>query len=218
MRQYSTHKRFIKDIVRFTDSEMVSEASSYFILLRSCSAMEDVSDEQISWVVDKIVNTNLSNIYSRLYDDIGLSTQEITFRIKRVKYIVNKNDDLKFKFPNVLSEIAETFKNTIVIPYIEVKRMTKEDEIEKVEKVEKEKVARKEKTEQTLKWILENVSWKSRDGVENKGKMSASQASKELNLSAMRIRGMLRNYYKTHSPDAPLDELEPMEPENKEQE
>ena len=218
MRQYSTHKRFIKDIVRFTDPEMVSEASSYFILLRSCSAMEDVSDEQISWVVDKIVNTNLSNIYSRLYDDIGLSTQEITFRIKRVKYIVNKNDDLKFKFPNVLSEIAETFKNTIVIPYIEVKRMTKEDEIEKVEKVEKEKVARKEKTEQTLKWILENVSWKSRDGVENKGKMSASQASKELNLSAMRIRGMLRNYYKTHSPDAPLDELEPMEPENKEQE
>ena len=218
MRQYSTHKRFIKDIVRFTDPEMVSEASSYFILLRSCSAMEDVSDEQISWVVDKIVNTNLSNIYSRLYDDIGLSTQEITFRIKRVKYIVNKNDDLKFKFPNVLSEIAETFKNTIVIPYIEVKRMTKEDEIEKVEKVEKEKVARKEKTEQTLKWILENVSWKSRDGVENKGKMSASQASKELNLSAMRIRGMLRNYYKTHSPEAPLDELEPMEPENKEQE
>ena len=218
MRQYSTHKRFIKDIVRFTDPEMVSEASSYFILLRSCSAMEDVSDEQISWVVDKIVNTNLSNIYSRLYDDIGLSTQEITFRIKRVKYIVNKNDDLKFKFPNVLSEIAETFKNTIVIPYIEVKRMTKEDEIEKVEKVEKEKVARKEKTEQTLKWILENVSWKSRDGVENKGMMSASQASKELNLSAMRIRGMLRNYYKTHSPEAPLDELEPMEPENKEQE
>ena len=197
---------------------MVSEASSYFILLRSCSAMEDVSDEQISWVVDKIVNTNLSNIYSRLYDDIGLSTQEITFRIKRVKYIVNKNDDLKFKFPNILSEIGATFKNTIVIPYIEVKRMTKEDEIEKVEKVEKEKVARKEKTEQTLKWILENVSWKSRDGVENKGKMSASQASKELNLSAMRIRGMLRNYYKTHSPDAPLDELEPMEPENKEQE
>lgn len=218
MRQYSTHKRFIKDIVRFTDPEMVSEASSYFILLRSCSAMEDVSDEQISWVVDKIVNTNLSNIYSRLYDDIGLSTQEITFRIKRVKYIVNKNDDLKFKFPNVLSEIAETFKNTIVIPYIEVKRMTEDNGIEKVEKVEKEKVARKEKTEQTLKWILENVSWKSRDGVENKGKMSASQASKELNLSAMRIRGMLRNYYKTHSPDAPLDELEPMEPENKEQE
>lgn len=214
MRQYSTHKRFISDVVRYTNPEMVAEASSYFILLRSCSVMKDITHDQIAWVVSKIVDMDISNIYRQLYKDgSGLTTQEITFRIKRIKYIAkNSNDDLEFKFPNVLSEIGTTFKNTIVIPYIEVKRMT-EEKVEK--KPEEEKQERKQKTQETLNWVLENVKWKGRDGTVNNGTMSASQASKEIGLSPMRIRGILRDYYaknpvksdESKSESKPADEL-----------
>ena len=195
MRSYSTHKRFIADVVRSTDPEIVSEASSHFISLRSCSVLKNIKDEQISWVVSKIVDTNLVDVYKNLYNNgTGLTYHQIVARIKRVKYIEHKNGDMKFLPTSVLSELATIFKSEITIPFIEVKRMTETEpsEIEKIDVIDVHK-----KKEEQLTWILENVSWKGRDGHINKGKMSAADAEKILHITALRIRGIIRDYYKS---------------------
>jgi len=201
MRSYSTHKRFIADVVRSTDPEIVSEASSHFISLRSCSVLKNIKDEQISWVVSKIVNTNLVDVYKNLYNNgTGLTYHQIVARIKRVKYIEHKNGDMKFLPTSVLSELATIFKSEITIPFIEVKRMTETEpsETEKINVIDVTNIIDvNKKKEEQLTWILENVSWKGRDGHMNKGKMSAADAEKILHITALRIRGIIRDYYKS---------------------
>ncbi len=195
--KYSTHKRFIADVVRYTDPEVVSEASSHYILLRSCSALSDVQDEQIAWVVGKICNPDLNQIYQYLNRDIkGLSNQEIIFRIKRVKYIVNNADGLRFKPTSVLSDIGQMFKDMITIPYMEVRKMVESSERteQNVNGIKESK--QRKKNRENLEWILKNVSWKGRDGHSNEGSMDANEASKVLGISPLRIRVILKDYYK----------------------
>jgi hypothetical protein len=193
--KYSTHKRFVSDVVRYTDPDIVSEISSHYILLRSCSVLSDIPDEQIAWVAGRISNPDLSEVYQYLHrDGKGLSNQEIIFRIKRVKYIVNSEDGLRFRPTYVLSDIGQMFKNMITIPYSEVRKMVEESS----EKAKESKQYSKSKG--NLEWILKNVSWKGRDGHYNEGTMDANEASEALGISALRIRVILKDYYK----DKPL--------------
>lgn len=196
--KYSTHKRFVGDVVRYTDPDIVSEISSHYILLRSCSVLSDIPDEQIAWVAGRISNPDLSEVYHYLHrDGKGLSNQEIIFRIKRVKYIVNSEDGLRFRPTYILSDIGQMFKNMITIPYSEVRKMVESSE---QKNMKEEKTGRKNKMKENLEWILKNVSWKGRDGHYNEGTMDANEASKALGISALRIRAILRDYYK----DKPL--------------
>ena len=193
--KYSTHKRFVSDVVRYTDPDIVSEISSHYILLRSCSVLSDIPDEQIAWVAGRISNPDLSEVYQYLHrDGKGLSNQEIIFRIMRVKYIVNSEDGLRFRPTYVLSDIGQMFKNMITIPYSEVRKMVEESS----EKAKESKQYSKSKG--NLEWILKNVSWKGRDGHYNEGTMDANEASEALGISALRIRVILKDYYK----DKPL--------------
>lgn len=199
--RYSTHKRFVSDVVRYTDPDIVSEFSSHYVLLRSCSVLSDIPDEQIAWVSSRISNDDLSSVYRCLHrDGMGLSNQEIIFRVKRVKFIVSRKDGLSFNPTSVLSNIGQMFKNTITIPISEVRKMVESSE----QKVKEEKTGRSNKVKENMEWILKNVSWKGRDGHVNKGTMDANEASKKLGISALRIRVMLKDYYK----GKPLTEVE----------
>lgn len=189
--RYSRHKRFISDVVRYTDPNIVSEISSYYVLLRSCSAFTNISDEQIVFITNKIVNSDITDVYKKLHKEgIGLSNQEIIFRIKRMKYIVNNKDGFVFKPTSILSDIGLMFNNSITIPYTEVRKMVDSAK----EKVEKE-TNRKNKSKETIEWVLKNVNWKGRDGHSNKGTMDANEAEKILGISAFRIRAIIRQYY-----------------------
>ncbi len=190
---YATHKRFVNDVVRYTDVDKISEASSYFILLRSCSAMKDIDDGSIEWVVNKIVNLDLTDIYTKLYNDgQGLTNQEIVFRIKRIKYLKREDDIYRFKFPQKITDIGNAIENTVNIRIMNVKLINpnkpKKDDITS-------NMSRKEKHDYYEKWIVENVRWKGRNGIKNEGKMSARTASMKINLSPPRIRKFLRDYY-----------------------
>ena len=206
--KYSTHKRFISDVVRYTDPDIISEVSSQYILLKSCSVLSDIPNEQIAWIANKISNSDLSEIYQYLHKDgRGLSNQEIIFRIKRVKYIVNNKDGLTFRPTYVLSNIGQMFKDSIVIPYSEVRKMTELSGEQKV----KEESKQTNKTKENLEWILKNVSWKGRDGHSNEGTMDANEASEKLGISALRIRVILKDYYKGKPFPSPKEETK--EPE-----
>jgi len=201
---YARHKRFINDVSRAVDIDLISNIVSYYLPLRASTVMQNLPDEKILNCVQMITKTDLSDIYKTLYNDgLGLSNHEIVFRIKRIKYIKTKNDTLTYSLTEPIKElgrnIGTTFINHLDIENLKVIKTTEnEEKVEKRQRVDKEKV---------LNFALENVNWKGRDGHVNKGTMGAPEAVKELakqgiKISALRIRGILREYYQ----DKPLPE------------
>ena len=188
-KSYRLHKRFIPDVMRSMDPDKISEISSYYILLRSCSVFEDINDDQIKWVVSKITNTEINDIYDKLLK-LGLTNQEIVFRLKRIKYIKNNNDEYKFEPTSILTDIGLMVKDSINIPYFEIKRI-REEGIYKGERDPK----KIEKIKQ-MEWILSNVKWKGRDGHINRGTLRPEEASKIIHINPATIRNMLKEYYK----------------------
>ena len=196
---YARHKRFLYDVVRATDPDVVSDIVSHFIPLRSSPTLSSLSDEQIFNVVSKITNTDLQEIYPFLHKEgMGLTDHQIIFRIKRVKYIKADKDSMKYNLTPVLSELGTTFKNSIVIQNIEVRKLSDENK-----KTAGEQKVSAEEQEKTKNWILENVDWTGRDGHYNEGKMTAQEAEAQIGMSALRIRAVLRDYYKDKPIPAP---------------
>lgn len=188
-KSYRLHKRFIPDVLRNMDPDKISEISSYYILLRSCSVFENIKDKEIKWVIDRILNTEINDIYGKLLK-LGLTNQEIVFRLKRIKYIKNNEDEYKFEPTSILSDIGLMVKDSINIPYLEVKRI-REEGVYKGERNPK-----KIKKMEQMEWILSNVKWKGRDGHINNGNLKPEEASKIININPATIRNMLKEYYK----------------------
>lgn len=197
---YARHKKFVKDVVRAVDPDEISEIVAHFVPLRASSYMQDLSDEQILNVVKMITKTDLDEVYPFLYKDgLGLSDHQIIFRIKRVKYIKTEKDSMSFNITHPISElgrsIGTTFINTLDIMNMKVRKMPEQD-VEKIE--EKEKID----MQKVLDFALKNVKWTGRDGHFNEGPMTAQEAESVLEkefgikMSALKIRGVLRNYYK----------------------
>lgn len=201
---YARHKRFLHDVVRAVDPDAISEIASHFIPLRASPTLDFLSDVQIFDVVSRITKTNFQDVYEflRKADNTGLTDHQIIFRIKRVKYLrYDEKENLKFALTPILSDLGTTFKNSIVIQNIEVRKMS-----DTKNKTEAETKTSAEEKEKVQKWILENVDWDGRDGHYNKGKMTAQEAEAQIGMSALRIRAVLRDFYK----DKPVPE--PREP------
>lgn len=205
MREYSIHKRFVFDVERAVIMEdVIPDFSAVFISLRESPSLSSINDDSIVLLTKEILGMNsdepvdVSWIYPKLLE--SLTNQQLIFRIKRVKYLKVGKNSVDF-VPHLLVNLGkQMFKNNLIIDDRRLRKMPDKDkksELSEAEKAEKEKTAQKVKD-----WILENVTWKSRTGKENKGNMTAAEAESKIEadlgikMSALRIRAVLREAYK----------------------
>ena len=113
MRTYARHKRFVFDIQRMINEDVVLNVSTtYLSLCGSTTLRSEISkinnkkDDKIFLLLLKKIekNDDMSDIYEKLSCDKLLSPGEITFRLRRIKYLKASHDSINFIITPLLED------------------------------------------------------------------------------------------------------------------
>ena len=142
MREYSRHKRMVKDVDKFMNDrenpdrlEKVMLFAMQYLSLRTVHS-DEISNEEIGYAVQK-VNTGQEFEINELYSALmkTLTKQEYIFRIIRVKYVHDTRDSLLLVASPLLKELGKYMhRDAIHFNRKEVKLLAKSDGINETEK------------------------------------------------------------------------------------